>query len=187
MDLHDILKLTGGLLALALFVPMIVGVVRDGGAGQSFATWILWAVLDTILSTSIILQHGNYFIVLGFAIGGWLMAGLLLWRRRVTWGRFESGVLVLVIACVAAWRFSGALGATMASTLVICVAGIPGLVALWRNPNRKLSRIWTWYVVANGLAFCGGTDWSVAERFAPGAFAVFAVLMLLAARRKARS
>jgi hypothetical protein len=184
MDLHDILKLASGVLTLVLFVPLIVGVVREGGAGQSFATWILWAVLDTILSTSIILQHGNYFVVLGFAIGGWLMAGLLLWRRRVTWGRFESGVLLLVIACVAAWQFSGPVGATVASTLVICVAGIPGLVALWRNPDRKLARIWAWYVVANGLAFFGGTDWSVAERFAPGMFTLFAVLMVLAAWRK---
>jgi hypothetical protein len=27
--------------------------IKDGGAGQSFATWLLWAALDTILTVSL--------------------------------------------------------------------------------------------------------------------------------------
>ncbi len=53
MDFHDFLKLTGGIGALALFVPMAIEVVKDAGAGQSFATWMLWAALDTILTVSL--------------------------------------------------------------------------------------------------------------------------------------
>ena len=58
MDYHDALKLAGGVGALALFVPMGVRIIKDGGAGQSFATWMLWAALDTILTVSLFLQHG---------------------------------------------------------------------------------------------------------------------------------
>jgi len=36
---------------------MAVEVIKDGGAGQSFATWLLWAALDTILTISLFLQR----------------------------------------------------------------------------------------------------------------------------------
>ena len=62
MDFHDALKIAGGLGALALFVPMAVEAIKDGGAGQSFATWLLWAALDTILTISLFLQGGNYLL-----------------------------------------------------------------------------------------------------------------------------
>lgn len=61
MDFHDFLKIAGGIGALALFVPMAVGIIKDGGAGQSFATWMLWAALDTVLTISLFQQRGNYF------------------------------------------------------------------------------------------------------------------------------
>jgi hypothetical protein len=57
------------------------------------------------------------------------------------------------------------------------------LVTLWRNPNRKLGNIWAGYVLANGLSFLGGTAMNIEERFAPGIFTVFSVLMFLASRR----
>jgi hypothetical protein len=52
MDFHDLLKMAGGIGVLVLFVPMVVEVLKSGGHGQSFATWILWATLDTILTAS---------------------------------------------------------------------------------------------------------------------------------------
>ena len=100
MDFHDLLKIAGGILALALFVPMAVEVIKDGGAGQSFATWFLWAALDTILTISILLQHGNFLLPLGFAIGGMILTALLLVKGRFAWGRTDSLILVLVLGCL---------------------------------------------------------------------------------------
>ena len=53
MDWHQFLRLAGGLMALALFVPMIIEIIRQRGAGQSFATWGLWALLDTMLTITV--------------------------------------------------------------------------------------------------------------------------------------
>lgn len=33
MDIHDVLKLAGGIGALALFVPMAVRIIKDKGEG----------------------------------------------------------------------------------------------------------------------------------------------------------
>jgi hypothetical protein len=184
MDFHNFLKIAGGLGALALFVPMTVEAIKDGGAGQSFATWLLWAALDTILTISLFLQRGNYLLPLGFAAGGIALTTLLLVKGRFAWGRMDSVILALVLGCLIGWRLGGEKTATVAATLGICLAGIPGLVELWRNPQRKVGNIWGWYVLTNGLAFLGGTSMTLEERFAPGVFAVFSLLMFVASRRR---
>ena len=184
MDFHDALKIAGGLGALALFVPMAVEMIKDGGAGQSFATWMLWAALDTILTISLFLQRGNYLLPLGFAAGGIALTTLLLVKGRFAWSRMDSVILALVLGCLIGWRLGGEKTATVATTLGICLAGIPGLVELWRNPQRKVGNIWGWYVLANGLSFLGGTAMTMEERFAPGVFAVFSLLMFVASRRR---
>src|SRR5450631_1268742 len=114
MNGHDILKLAGGVMALALFVPMIVEIVRTRGAGQSFATWGLWAMLDSMLTITLWQQHGNYLLSLGFA--------------------------VMVLASLAVWKFSGPRNATIAVTTAICIAGIPGIVEMVRKPQRSAGK-----------------------------------------------
>jgi hypothetical protein len=184
MDAHQFLRIAGGALTLLLFIPMIVGVRRDGGAGQSFATWILWAALDLVLFGSLVAQHGNYFMALGFAIGDAALAAVLLAKGRVVWSWFENVILFLVVASLMVWGCGGSKMATIASAVGCLIAGLPGLVTLWRNPDRKLGNIWAGYVLANALSFFGGTAMTVEERFAPGAFTVFSILMFAASRRK---
>ena len=183
MDFHDLLKIAGGVGALALFFPMAVQVIRDGG-GQSFATWILWAMLDTILAISTMVQRGNFLLPLGFAAGGWVLTALLLVRKRFAWNRLDSLILALVLACLIVWAESGARTAIIAATLAICAAGIPGLIELWRNPQRAVGNIWAAYTVANLLAFFGGRAMTVPERFAPALFALLSLLMAAVSRRR---
>jgi len=185
MNIHDALKLAGGVGALALFVPMAVEMIKDGGAGQSFATWFLWAVLDTILTISIFERRGNFLLPMGFAVGGVALTVLLLLKGRFAWNRLDSMILTLVLGCLLCWKLGGPTVAIVATTLSICLAGIPGLVELWRNPQRKVGNIWGWYVLANGLAFLGGTAMTVEERFAPAMFAAFSLLMFGASRKSA--
>jgi hypothetical protein len=144
---------------------------------------MLWAALDTILTVSLFLQHGNYLLPLGFAAGGIVLTTLLLAKGRFAWDRMDNVILLLVLGCLIGWKLGGAKTATVAATLGICLAGIPGLVELWRNPQRKVGNIWGWYVLANGLAFWGGTAMTVEERFAPGVFAVYSLLMFVASRK----
>ena len=183
MDFHVVLKTAGGVGALALFVPLALEILRGNG-GQSFATWILWAMLDTTLAVSTMAQHGNFLLPLGFAVGGWVLTLLLVVKGRFAWGRLDSLILALVIGCLAGWKWGGAETAIILATLAICLAGIPGLMELWKQPQRAVGNIWAAYIVANGLAFFGGTAMTVPERFAPAMFASFSLLMFLASRRK---
>jgi hypothetical protein len=180
VNIHEILKLAGGVMALAMFVPMIVEIVRKRGAGQSFATWALWAVLDSMLTVTIWQQHGNYFLSLGFALGGIVLSAVLLKMGGFVWGKFESVIALMVLASLAVWKFSGPRNATIAVTTAICIAGVPGIVVRLRKPQRSAAKLWAGYTVANSLSLFGGAMWSVEERLAPAAFVALSVAMLAA-------
>jgi hypothetical protein len=180
MNGHEILKLIGGILACAMYLPMILEIIRSGGAGQSFATWMLWAVLDSMLTITLWQQHGNYFLSLGFAIGGIALAVVLLRQGNWSRGKFETVIALMVLACLAVWKFSGPRHATIAVTVAVCLAGIPGFVEMLRKPQPAAGKLWAGFTVANLFAFFGGTAMTVEERLVPAAFIVLCGLMAVA-------
>ena len=117
---------------------------------------------------------------MGFAAGQCGAFGDAAGARRFAWGKFETVISFLVLACLAVWKFSGPRNATIAVTAAVCVAGIPGLVAMLRKPQPPAGKVWAGYVVANGISFFGGTAMTVEERLAPAAFTIWSVLMLVA-------
>jgi hypothetical protein len=186
MDYHETLKIAGGLLALLLFIPMIASILKEGVEGQSCAMWALWGVLDTILTISLAKSGGNYWLPLGFTIGDVALVILLMSKWKLKWSWFETVILAMVVACMIAWKMGGPVTAAISSTLAICVAAIPGFVAMLKNPQPKVGNVWAAYVVANGLSFFGGTAMIIKERFAPGAFALCSLAMFAASRARLR-
>ena len=180
MNPHDALKLAGGGLALAVYLPMTREIIRTRGAGQSFATWGLWAVLDIILTITLWQQHGNYYLSLGFAVGGVVLAAVLMAEGSWSWGRFETVIALMVLASLAVWKISGPRNATIAVTTAVCLAGIPGFVDMLRNPQPSAAKLWAGFTVANLLAFFGGTAMTVEERLVPAAFTGLCALMVWA-------
>ncbi len=184
MDYHQGLQIAGGLLSLLLFIPLIISIVKEGAEGQSCATWLLWGALDVILTVSLFSTGGNYFLPLGFALGDFSVVILLVAKGKVNWGMFETIILVMVITCLAAWKLSGPIIAAISSTVAVVIAGLPGLREMWRKPQRRVGNIWMGYVVATTLSFFGGTEMTMKERFTPGVFALFALVMFAASRKK---
>lgn len=166
-----------------MYAPLLRDTLRNHGAGQSFAMWALWAVLDSTVTLSLIAQRGNFWLALGLAAGSVSLAVLLLLKGRFAWSRLETGILMLVIVCLVIWNGSGPKWATIATTTAIVLAGVPGMLELWRNPDPRLGRIWLGFTLANLLSLCGGLSWTVADRFAPGVFALQTVTFAAIAYR----
>ena len=184
MDPHAILKIAGGILALLLFIPLLSSIMKEAGKGQSCATWFLWGLLDTVLAVSIIEQRGNFYVPLGFAIGDLLVLVLLLVKRRFRWGWFDTAIFAMVIGCTIGWKLAGPKIATISATLGVGIAGIPGLIEMLKHPQRKVGNVWAGYILANALAFFGGTAMTIEERFAPGVFTLCSLAMFAASRAR---
>jgi hypothetical protein len=89
-----------------------------------------------------------------------------------------------MFGCLGAWKIGGPKTATVASTLGVCIALVPGVVALWKNPQRSIGNVWAGYFVANLISFFGGRAMTIEERFAPAMFTLCALTMVTASRRK---
>lgn len=171
-------------VAIAIFLyGVIIKAILAGEPGHSFATWSLWVTLDIIASVSVILQGGNFIILLIYVIGGSAITLTLIARRQFNWGAFEWFVLSLVIVCLVVWSFSGPRWATIASTLAVVIAGAPQCKDSWKSPDRKTALIFTGWVVVNILFTLAGKAWTVEERFYPMACVILTAAIVIAAAR----
>lgn len=175
--------MAGALIALLLYFPLIVGILRQQ-IEQSFATWILWVALDLIALASIIFQHGNYAILVCYCLGGTAVSAALIYEKQFKWTWFETLVLFLVFVCLTIWAVSGSRMATIASTLAVAISGLPQLRDSWLKPDRQTGYIYLGYVFANGFSLLGGKAWTVEDRFYPGVCTVLCVLITIVAFRK---
>jgi hypothetical protein len=105
-------------------------------------------------------------------------------KGRFRWGLFETVILAMVIGCMAAWKLAGPKMATISATMGVCVAGVPGWLAMLKYPQSKVGNVWAGYILANALSFFGGTAMTIQERFAPGVFALCSLAMFIASRKK---
>lgn len=174
---------TGSIIALSLYFPLVSGIL-PGKIEQNFATWILWVALDAIALVSILIQGGNYLLLVFYCFGGTTVCIALLCARLLRWTQFESFILFLVIVCLVVWAVSGSRWATIASTLAVVISGAPQIKDSWIQPDKKTGYIYLGYVLANGFSFLGGKAWTIEERFYPGMSVLLCLAIAGAAFRK---
>lgn len=182
MNHKEILIWSSSLLALTLYYPLISGILR-GEIKQNVATWMLWVSLDAIALTSLILQNGNYMLLVCYNTCGLLVTSSLVYKKLFKWTRFETFVLALVIICLIIWSLSGPMWATIASTVAIFISGCPQIRESWQEPDRKTSLIYWGYTLANALSFFGGKAWTIEDTFYPGMMTLLCLVIALAAAR----
>ena len=183
MNANQILIWLSSIIALVLYYPLISGILK-GEIRQSVATWSLWVLLDTIALVSIILQNGNYMLLVFYCTCGMIVISSLVYKRLFSWSRFESFILGLVFICLIIWILSGSKWATIASTIAVCISGAPQIRDSWRTPDRTTGMIYLGYMLANSLSFFGGKKWTIEERFYPGMMVLLCLVIALASFRK---
>lgn len=183
MSINEILVWLSSGMALALYIPLITGILR-GEIAQSVATWALWVTLDVIALVNIVHKHGNFLLVLLYCMCGTLVTVSLIYKKHFKWSHFESFVLILVCICLVVWGFSGAKWAIISSTVAVCISGIPQIRDSWREPDRATGFIYIGYAIVNGLSFLGGRSWTIEERFYPGMCVLLCLSVAIAALRK---
>ena len=174
----------GSILALLTYFPLWKQ-IRSGKAKQNLLTWALWGVLDAVVAATIIVQKGNFLLPMVYTIGSMLTVYFILKTgNRAVWTWFETMVVLLTIASMMIWYFSGGKAAAVASTMAMCIAGIPQLVDAWKKPQDMPFLAYISYSIANCLSTAGGKSWAIKERFYPAGATVLSFLIAAFAARK---
>lgn len=183
MSINEILVWTGSLIAFGLYLPLILGILRDK-IEQSFASWALWATLDLIALISIANQKGNYLFLVFYVIGSTITACMLLYKGQFRWTRFETLVTFLVLVCLVLWCLNGSRWATISSTIAVVISGLPQFKESWHKPDRTTGFLYLGYIVANSLFLLGGKSWTIEECFYPGMMIPLCIAIAFAALRQ---
>jgi len=158
--------------------------IASGESEQNLTTWGLWAVLDGIVTASIIAQGGSWGIPATYATGSMVIALAIARFGKARWTWFETMIASMVVICMIIWSLSGARNATIASTAAVVIAGVPQLFEAWEKPEDSPFSVYLLFALANILATAGAKSWSIEERFYPGVCFILCASYLVVMSRK---
>lgn len=163
----EYLQPLSGAIGILAYLLLIVALLR-ANTEQSFAAFLLWALLDGIATITIILEHGNYWLALANAIGSSIITLLLIYKKQVSWSWIESMTALLVLVCLVIWYTAGEQAGIIASSLAVVMASIPQMVDTYRKPEATPRGVYLVFLTANTLALIAGNAWTIEERFYAG-------------------
>ena len=184
-DYHKVLQLIAGIVAFLAYIPLAFGIFRDT-AKQSFAAFLLWAMLDTIAVVTTWIEQGHHWLALGNVIGSTVITVLLIVKKQVSWSRIESITALLVIICLAIWYSMGETAGIIASSLAVLIASFPQMVETYRNPSGTPQTAYMIFLCGNILSLFAGREWTIEERFyaACSTFLCAVILLLSTGKEK---
>lgn len=155
--------LSGG-IGIVAYILLIAALLRTT-TEQSFAAFLLWALLDIIATITTILEHGNYWLALSNAIGSTVITLLLIYKKQVSWSWIESMTALLVVVCLIVWYTTGEQAGIIASSLAVVIASVPQMVDTYKKPETTPLGVYLVFLTANFVALIAGTAWTIEERF----------------------
>lgn len=179
----DILPLVAGIISMVAYLPLISGIIQNK-IEQSFAAFMLWAMIDAIAAVTTVIEEGNFWLPLGNALGSALVAALLMIKGKMAWSRIETMTSTLVIICLVTWYLSGERAGIILSSLAVLTASIPQIIDTFKRPWTTPVVPYIIFLCANIVSFMAGKSWAIEERFYAGCSIMLCVVIILFAVRK---
>lgn len=172
-----------GIICVVAYIPLAVGITKSS-VEQSFAAFILWAMLDTIATITTLLEDGNFWLPFTYASGSTIIALLLVLKKQITWSRIETVTSILVVICLVIWFTAGERAGIIASSIAVVIASLPQMVDTFKKPQATPLVPYLIFLSANVLSFIAGRSWTIEERFYPGCAIFLCAVIVLLTRRK---
>lgn len=181
---NDHLQALAGVIGIGAYLILILSLLKTK-MEQSFAAFLLWAMLDGIAAITSVLSDGNYWLPMSNAIGSAAITILLVFKKQVRWSRVETMTTILVIICIVVWQTAGERAGIIASSLAVVIASIPQMVETYNKPEATPISAYIVFLVANILSFFAGNSWTIEERFyAACSIFLTAVIVIFTLRKK---
>ncbi len=181
--MQDFLQIVAGVIGIIAYIILIVGILKTK-MEQSFAAFLLWAMLDLIATITTILQDGNFWLPLSNVTGSAVITILLVIKKQVSWSRVETMTSVLVAICLLVWMIAGEKAGIIASSLAVVIASLPQMKETFDKPETTPASAYIVFLLGNLVSFFAGKAWTIEERFYPACSAFLCIVIVVFALRK---
>jgi hypothetical protein len=176
-------QLIGGVVGLLVHIPLLYGIWK-GTIKQSFATYGLWCVLDSITAYAIYSQEGNFWLAFLYAVGAGATSISLVIKKCFEWGKLESFVLVLVIICIYIKYTNGEFYAMIFGVISLTIASIPQIINTFKRPAESPTGIYVVFCFANLLSLIGAKSFAIEQIIYPGSALILCLIITILSARK---
>ena len=185
---REALSIIAGVIFIAGYVPYILAILRDrhfpadtpGKSKPAKASWIIWAVLDTITLVGMIAKGATNGQMIGTIIGAYATVGFALKFGKSGWSLLDrcclgGAALGIVLGVIT----SNPDVAISISCSVIFLGAIPTFTSAWENPSRENSLAWSLFWYSCLFALAAIPAWTIADALQPITFTVIESIMMV--------
>jgi hypothetical protein len=176
----------GAWFAFSLYLPLYRR-TKAGTTPMNIATFLLWAVLDSILTASTFLQGGNFLLPLLFAFGAMAMVHAIRHSGVWEWKWKEWMATIFVAGSILVWCRAGTELAIVVAASGSFAGGLPMLFSNWKNPREAPLDLYFGFLFGNALSLSTltiGTRFTVEGHFFGAIGTVLTAGFVLAALRR---
>lgn len=174
--MRELADLAAGLLYIIAFIPYALAIWRtrkmpSGAHGKTQpakASWIVWAILDTVVLIGMYVEKTVNGQIIGAVIGIWVVVFLSLKFGQSGWKKRDKICLGIGITGLIFWKLSDnpELG-ILFSLIGMFIAAYPTFKEAWRDPSHEDKPTWIIFSVACVFALIAVPKWTIAHAGLP--------------------
>lgn len=172
------LSVLAGLLCIVGLIPYIRAILRKE-TKPAKASWMIWAILDTIILSGMLAKQAVNGQIVGSVIGTWVVVFLALKYGTPGWKTLDKICLTGAVVGILLWGiFRNPLLGIIISLGVNTIGSIPTFVSAWRDPNREDKLAWTIFWLSSVCATIAIPEWILAHVAQPATFFTLQTIMM---------
>ena len=163
MTIPEALGVFSGALLIAGYIPYIYEVIRKTSVPNR-ASWFIWSLSTVVLffGAKETGTHDAIWVPLADAVGCTLIFLFAIPLGVGGWSKTDRISLVICLASLALWWYTGNALVALLANLVVYVSGyVPTIKKAWDMPGKESRMAWSFFffgVVFNLVAVALGTD-----------------------------
>ncbi|MFA6324989.1 MAG: hypothetical protein WCX46_02055 [Candidatus Paceibacterota bacterium] len=131
---------------------------------QNFTTWMLAGVIDSFLAFlsikngnefSTLMEASSTFLPLFYAIGSFITAGVLLYKKIYSWTWWDTIITVIVLICIFIWIEAGDYTAIIVGIIASTISFIPQIRDTNEKPHETPFIFYFFFLLGDSLCFIG--------------------------------
>jgi hypothetical protein len=176
--LKNLLLAIAGIVSVSSYVPYIIAILRKQTKPMK-ASWLIWAILDSILFASMLYAKSMNWQMVGVVAGVWIVFFLALKFGTPGWKKLDKFCLIGAGCSIALWAITGdPVVGIVTSITANAIGSVPTILSTWEDPSHESRLAWTLAFVSSTLTLLGNSNWTLAAAAQPIMFEVVQVAMM---------